>query len=138
MRKENLLKLLAMYKQDALIKDYGGMSPHQQNIFLKNLGRLDIKLVFKLHKRFSSQDHVTPMQQKYNLHVSSQYLKQTEKKGWNKKRDRKERSSSKTERLPFLSWPEAKDQGSVLMVLKDSTRFRRLRTKLSFSFLPSK
>ncbi len=64
MRKENLLKLLAMYKQDALIKDYGGMSPHQQNIFLKNLGRLDIKLVFKLHKRFSSQDHVTPMQQK--------------------------------------------------------------------------
>ena len=33
-----------------------GFHPHEENLFLKNLEGLDLKLVFELHKKFSLGD----------------------------------------------------------------------------------
>ena len=56
MRKEDLLELLTMYKQNDIIEYFKGLSAHEETLFLKNLEGLDLKLVFELHKKFSLGD----------------------------------------------------------------------------------
>ena len=60
MRKEDLLELLTMYKQNDIIEYYKGLSAHEENLFLKNLEGLDLKLVFELHEKFFPGD-CTPL-----------------------------------------------------------------------------
>ena len=53
MRKKDLLELLTTYKQDNIIEYFKGLSAHEENLFLRNLERMDLKLAFELHKKFS-------------------------------------------------------------------------------------
>jgi UDP-N-acetylglucosamine/UDP-N-acetylgalactosamine diphosphorylase len=53
MRKKDLLELLTTYKQDNVIEYFKGLSAHEENLFLRNLERMDLKLAFELHKKFS-------------------------------------------------------------------------------------
>jgi UDP-N-acetylglucosamine/UDP-N-acetylgalactosamine diphosphorylase len=59
MRKEDLPGLFAIYEQYDIIEYYKGLAPHEENLFLKNLEGLDLKLVFELHKKFSLRDRAT-------------------------------------------------------------------------------
>jgi UDP-N-acetylglucosamine/UDP-N-acetylgalactosamine diphosphorylase len=52
MRKENLPGLFATYEQYDIIEYCKGLTPLEENLFLKNLEVLDLKLVFELHKKF--------------------------------------------------------------------------------------
>jgi UDP-N-acetylglucosamine/UDP-N-acetylgalactosamine diphosphorylase len=56
MRKENLPGLFATYEQHDIIEYCKGLTPLEENLFLKNLEGLDLKLVFELHKKFSLRD----------------------------------------------------------------------------------
>jgi len=56
MRKEDLLELLTIHKQNDIIEYLKGLSAHEENLFLKSLEGLDLKLVFELHKKFLPGD----------------------------------------------------------------------------------
>jgi UDP-N-acetylglucosamine/UDP-N-acetylgalactosamine diphosphorylase len=53
MRKEDLLELLTMHRQNDIIEYFKRLSAHEENLFLKNLEGLDLKLIFELHNKFS-------------------------------------------------------------------------------------
>jgi UDP-N-acetylglucosamine/UDP-N-acetylgalactosamine diphosphorylase len=53
MHKEDLLELLTVHKQKDIIEYFKGLSAHEENLFLKNLEGLDLKLILELHKKFS-------------------------------------------------------------------------------------
>jgi UDP-N-acetylglucosamine/UDP-N-acetylgalactosamine diphosphorylase len=53
MRKEDLLELFTIHRQNDMIEYFKGLSAHEENLFLKNLEGLDLKLVFELHNKFS-------------------------------------------------------------------------------------
>jgi UDP-N-acetylglucosamine/UDP-N-acetylgalactosamine diphosphorylase len=56
MRKKDLLELLTMYEQNDIIKYLKGLTPHEETLFIKNLEKLDLKLVFELQKKFCLGD----------------------------------------------------------------------------------
>jgi UDP-N-acetylglucosamine/UDP-N-acetylgalactosamine diphosphorylase len=56
MKKEDIIKLLAVYGQKEIIEHCRGLTSPEEELFLKNLEELDLKTVFELHKQFSLKD----------------------------------------------------------------------------------
>ncbi len=67
MRKEDLLDLLAKHKQHDIIKYYKKLTSQEQMLFLKNVERFDLKLIFELHKKFSAQNCASHVNKKMKI-----------------------------------------------------------------------
>ncbi len=67
MRKEDLLDLLAKHKQHDIIKYYKKLTSQEQMLFLKNVERFDLKLIFELHKKFSAQNCASRVDKKMKI-----------------------------------------------------------------------
>ncbi len=59
MRKEDIPGLFTTYGQHHIMQYFKGLAPHEKNLFLKNLEKLDLELVFGLHKKFSPADRTS-------------------------------------------------------------------------------
>ena len=55
MKPEEILSLLEEYGQQHILHHYHGLSPEKRERLLKDLQGLDLKLVFDLHKKFSTE-----------------------------------------------------------------------------------
>jgi len=55
MTEKEYFKIAEKYNQHHILNHYRNLPPEKQNIFLKGLQGLDLNLIFKLHKTFSSK-----------------------------------------------------------------------------------
>jgi len=67
MLKEDLLSLLARHKQYDIIEYYKGLTSQSQLLFLKNMERFDLNLIFDLYKTFSAQNLASLDKQKTKI-----------------------------------------------------------------------